>query len=45
VGNVKYFGVALCNIDWRVKNLREYEFGEMHTAGLSCFAILPPFRN
>jgi hypothetical protein len=32
VGNLKYFGVALSNKDWRVKNWRGNEFVEMHTA-------------
>jgi len=32
--NLKYFGVALCNIDERVENLIGYELGEMHTAVL-----------
>jgi hypothetical protein len=40
-GNLKYFGVALYNIDWRLKNLRGYESGEMHTAA----SYLPPFRK
>jgi hypothetical protein len=32
VGNVKYFGVAISNKDWRVKTLRGNEFGEFHPA-------------
>jgi hypothetical protein len=29
---LNYFGVALSNKDWRVKELRGNEFGAMHTA-------------
>jgi hypothetical protein len=32
VGNLKYFGMALSNKDWRVKTLRGNEFGEIHTS-------------
>jgi len=30
MGNLKYFGVALSNKDWRVKKLRGNECGTTH---------------
>jgi hypothetical protein len=32
VGYLKYYGMALSNKEWRMKNLRGNEFVEMHTA-------------
>jgi len=42
---LKYYGMALSNLDWRVKKLRGNEFGELHTAASQCFALLPPLRK
>jgi hypothetical protein len=42
---LKYYGTALSNLDWMLKKLRENEFGELGTAALQYFAVLPPLRK
>jgi hypothetical protein len=41
--NLKYFGLAFRNKDWRVKKLRGNECGSIHTAASQGFALLPAF--